>query len=110
MTANHRSTRFPSDLFPLTKLRELVALLMALLMALLIAIPSFAQNAPQTANGTAVVVLPGTRIPLVLTHPVQSKLLHRGDNIYAQVTSPVTIGNQVVIPPGTFIQGVVAKL
>ena len=105
MTANHRSIRF-SSLFPLTKLREVLALLMALL----IATPNFAQDSPHTANGTTITLPAGTRIPLVLTHPVQSKLLHRGDNIYAQVTSPVTVGNQIVIPPGTFIQGIVEKL
>jgi hypothetical protein len=106
MTVNHRSTRFPSNLFPLAKVREILALLTAFL----IAIPTFSQNAPQTTNATTVTIPPGTRIPLVLTHPVQSKHLHRGDNIYAQVTSPVLIGNQVVIPPGTFVQGIVEKL
>ena len=104
MTANHRSIRFSSSLFPLIKLREVLALLLALL----IAAPNFAQNTTQTS--TTVTAPAGTRIPLVLTHPVQSKLLHRGDNIYAQVTAPVTVGNQVVIPPGTFVQGIVEKL
>jgi len=104
MTANHRSIRFTSILFPLAKLREFLALFLALL----IATPTFAQNTPSAA--TTVTVPAGTRIPLVLTHPVQSKLLHRGDNIYAQVTAPVTVGNQVVIPPGTFVQGIVEKL
>jgi hypothetical protein len=52
----------------------------------------------------------GTRIALVLTHPIQSRHVHRGDDIYAQITSPVTSGSQVAIPPGTFIQGKVDKL
>jgi hypothetical protein len=46
----------------------------------------------------------------VLTHPIQSKYVHRGDDIYAQIASPVNSGNQVVIPPGTYIQGKVDKL
>jgi hypothetical protein len=46
----------------------------------------------------------------VLTHPIQSKYVHRGDDIYAQIASPVDSGNQVVIPPGTYIQGKVEKL
>ena len=106
MTVNHRSTLSPINLFFLTKLGEAAALLMALL----IATPTFAQNAPQPVIGDTITVPVGTRIPLVLTHPVQSKHLHRGDNIYAQVTSPVTVGNQVVIPPGTFVQGIIDKL
>jgi hypothetical protein len=57
-----------------------------------------------------VLVPAGTRIALVLTHPVQSRYIHRGDDIYAQITSPVTSGNEVVIPPGTFVQGKVDKL
>ena len=47
---------------------------------------------------------------LVLMHPIQSRYLHRGDDIYAQTTSPVAAGNEVVIPPGTFVQGKVDKL
>jgi hypothetical protein len=65
----------------------------------------------QPAEADATITLPaGTRIPLVLTHPVQSRMLHRGDDIYAQVTAPVTSGNQMVIPPGTFVQGTVERL
>jgi hypothetical protein len=43
-------------------------------------------------------------------HPIQSRYVHRGDDIYAQTTSPVVAGNEVVIPPGTFVQGKVDKL
>jgi hypothetical protein len=46
----------------------------------------------------------------VLTQPVQTRYVRRGDDIYAQVTSPVDAENQVVIPPGTFVQGMVAKI
>jgi hypothetical protein len=76
----------------------------------------FAQD-PQTApepvqpEPNANVTIPaGTRLALVLTQPVQTRYIHRGDDIYAQVTSPVDSGNQVVIPPGTFVQGVVDKI
>src|SRR4249919_3285658 len=66
------------------------------------------QNQPQT---NAVVTIPaGTHLALVLTQPVQSRYIHRGDDIYAQVMSPVGAGNEVVSPPGTFVQGVVDKI
>lgn len=68
---------------------------------------SQAQAEPQSANVT---IPAGTKIALVLTHPVQSRYVHRGDDIYAQTTSPVNAGNQVVIPAGTFVQGKVDKL
>ncbi len=52
----------------------------------------------------------GTRFALVLTHPIQSRYLHRGDDIYAQITAPITLGNDVVIPPGALVDGIVDKL
>jgi len=52
----------------------------------------------------------GTSLALVLTHPIQSRYIHRGDDIYAQITAPITLGNQVVIPPGTLVDGKVDKL
>src|SRR5579864_3721021 len=70
-----------------------------------------APPAPATAQPSASVTIPaGTRVALVLTHPIQSRHLQRGDDIYAQVSSPVDSGNEVVIPAGTFVQGTVDKL
>jgi hypothetical protein len=71
---------------------------------------------PQTMQASAapppaIQVIPaGTRIALVLTHPIQSRYVHRGDDIYAQIISPVNSANEVQIPPGTFVQGTVDKL
>jgi hypothetical protein len=99
-----------------TKLYQIIALTTAML----ISRTSFAQTpTPQppdslvaSANppGSAVTVPAGTRIALVLMHPIQSRYIHRGDDIYAQTTSPVVAGAEVVIPPGTFVQGKVDKL
>lgn len=64
-----------------------------------------------TASDAVPVIVPaGARIALVLTHPIQSRYVRQGDDIYAQVTAPVNSGNEVVIPPGTFVQGKVDKL
>ena len=52
----------------------------------------------------------GTQLALVLTHPIDSKALHRGDTVFAQTTDPVLVSNQVVIPEGAFVQGQVEKL
>jgi hypothetical protein len=67
------------------------------------------QSQPETRNAT-VTIPAGTRIALVLTHPLQSRYIHHGDDIYAQVSAPVDSADQVVIPPGTFVQGKVDKL
>ena len=64
----------------------------------------------QTTESSTVTLPPGTRIALVLTHDVQSRSMRRGDDIYAQITSPVDFGNRVVIPPGTFVHGTVNEL
>ncbi len=47
---------------------------------------------------------------MVLTNPLSSKSVHRGDQIHAQTTNPIAIADQVVIPAGTFVQGTVDKL
>jgi len=69
------------------------------------------QAQPQPEPKISMVTLPaGTQLALVLTHPVQSRYVHRGDDIYAQITSPVDSENEVLMPPGTFVQGRVDKL
>jgi hypothetical protein len=67
-------------------------------------------EASATPSLDTVTIPSGTRIALVLTHPIQSRHIHRGDDIYAQTTSPVNSGNEMVITPGTFVQGTVEKL
>jgi len=57
-----------------------------------------------------ITIPPGTHLALALTHPVDSHSTHRGDEIFAQTTSPVIVSNQVVIPAGTFVQGKVEKM
>jgi len=69
------------------------------------------QTMQASASPTAIQKIPtGTRIALVLTHPIQSRYIHRGDDIYAQIIAPINSGNQVMIPPGTLIDGKVDKL
>jgi len=94
----------------------------AIAMIVLLALPILAQtqSAPdeqknlqqiQADNRPPTVTIPaGTTVALVLTEPIQSRVLHRGDDIYAQVTSPVDAGNEVAIPPGTFVQGKLDKI
>src|ERR1022692_428542 len=125
MAANVRCLRTASAFLNLaTTIRQGLALTTALLLAT----SGFAEQTPQTTQPTqttsqdavasaktapeaATVTVPaGTRIALVLTQPVQTRYIHLGDDIYAQTTSPVTAGNEVVIPPGTFVQGKVDNL
>ena len=50
---------------------------------------------------------PGTKLPLGLLRPLRVK---PGRDVYLQVTFPVTVGSEMIIPPGTYIQGVVEKI
>jgi hypothetical protein len=88
---------------------------------ILLAATSAAQQQPQptlkpgsqslTSSTSQTITVPAaTRLALVLTNPVDSKSTHHGDQIDTQTTAPVTVGNQVVIPAGTFVQGKVDKL
>jgi hypothetical protein len=72
--------------------------------------PSTGHPQIQAENQSATVTIPaGTRMALVLTQPIESRYMRRGDDIYAQTTSPVNAGNEMVIPPGTFVQGTLDK-
>jgi type IV secretion system protein VirB10 len=53
-------------------------------------------------------VLPvGTKIPIQLRQPVSTKGAQRGDAIYAQTAFPIVIDGDLVVPAGTWVQGVV---
>jgi len=51
-----------------------------------------------------------TTLALVLTNPVSTNTMHRGDIVYAQTTAPVIVGERTVIPAGIFVQGKIEKL
>ncbi|MFL6312689.1 MAG: hypothetical protein ACJ71W_11355 [Terriglobales bacterium] len=63
---------------------------------------------PQPQPASSVYVLPaGTKLPLGLLRPLRVK---PGRDVYLQITFPVTVGSQMLIPPGTYIQGVLEKV
>ncbi|HZB87193.1 MAG TPA: hypothetical protein VE291_00900 [Terracidiphilus sp.] len=62
-----------------------------------------AQDAPGTSTGT-ITVPQGTNIPLTLVSPIRNRM-KSGDAVRAQVAFPVTVGTQVAIPAGTYVQG-----
>jgi hypothetical protein len=49
----------------------------------------------------------GTKLPLGLLRPLRVKA---GRDVYLQITFPVTVGNQMLIPPGAYLQGVIEKI
>lgn len=73
--------------------------------------PPAQQEAPQepAQNPSPVTLPPGTQLALILTHPVDSKTMRRGDTVFAETTAPVFADNLVAIPAGAFVQGKVEK-
>jgi hypothetical protein len=63
-----------------------------------------AAGAPAVAPGT-IQVPAGTKIPLSLLNQVMSLSSKPGAAIRAVVAFPVTVGNQLAIPAGTFVDG-----
>ena len=68
-----------------------------------------APDAEEAAPAT-IVIPAGTKVPLVLKHSVSTKNAQVGDNLYLESTFPVVQNNRMVIPPGTYVQGVVAAV
>jgi hypothetical protein len=68
------------------------------------------QPEPQPTQTSTITIPAGTQLSLALSQPIQSRVLRRGDDIYAQITAPVLAGDEVAIPAGTFVQGTMDKL
>jgi hypothetical protein len=65
------------------------------------------EEAPARSGDEPWVVPAGTRIPIQLQQPVSTKDAQPGDPIYARTTFPILVAGNVMIPPGTYVQGVV---
>lgn len=73
--------------------------------------PSASESSGSPPSGAGRIVIPvGTRIPLVLTHPLNSNSVKTGDAVFAQIATPVVVEDQVAIPAGTFVRGKVESL
>jgi hypothetical protein len=68
------------------------------------------QPAPPAAGAPALTVPAGTKIPLRLTSPLGTKTARSGDAVHAEAAFPVTAGNTVAIPPGTYMEGVIDQI
>jgi hypothetical protein len=66
--------------------------------------------ASQSAPSGSITVPPGTSIALTLVSSIKSKSTKPGDAVRAVVAFPVTVGTQIAIPAGTYVQGVVNEV
>jgi type IV secretion system protein VirB10 len=51
----------------------------------------------------------GTTIPVKLMHAISTKSAKPGDKVYAETTFPLVINEHVLIPAGTYVQGVIVN-
>src|SRR5690242_8002487 len=58
-------------------------------------------------SSTSVTVPAGTKLLLSLKSAVNTKTAHPGDGVYLETTFPITANNRIVIPAGTYVQGVI---
>jgi len=81
------------------------------LIASLVAMPSVPACPQETLPRAATITMPvGTVVPLTLISVIKSKSTKTGDPIRAEVAFPVTIGSQLAIPAGTYVEGKVTQL
>jgi len=69
--------------------------------------PLPAPQDPTPARPATVTIAPGTTVALTLVSTIHSKTTRPGDAVRAVVAFPVTVGTQLAIPAGTYVQGVV---
>src|SRR5205823_5511456 len=58
-------------------------------------------------SSTSVTVPAGTKLLLSLKSAVNTKTAHPGDGVYLETSFPITQNNRIVIPAGTYVQGVI---
>jgi hypothetical protein len=69
---------------------------------------SAAQTPPTPIPPSNTVTVPqGTAVPLTLVSPIKSKSTRQGNTVRAVVAFPVTVGTQLAIPAGTYVEGMV---
>jgi len=81
----------------------------SLLLALIL-VASTTEQGPRTLQVPQEIAPPnvvpeGTVIPVSLMNQISSEHAEEGDGVYAQTIFPVTAGNEIVIPVGTYVQG-----
>src|SRR2546421_13101229 len=64
----------------------------------------------KSSEADAVTVPSGTKVMLALIHPISTKSARPGDGVYLRSTFPVVMNDEIVIPPGTYVQGEITEV
>lgn len=71
-------------------------------------VPAAQPNTPQPSP--TITVPAGTRVELALASPIHRRDAHVGDTVRAVTSFPVTVGQDLAIPQGSFVEGRVVKV
>lgn len=58
----------------------------------------------------SITVLAGTRVELALANPLHRRNAHVGDTVRAVTSFPITVGQDLAIPQGSFVEGRIVKV
>jgi type IV secretion system protein VirB10 len=77
--------------------------------------PALPQSTPEASqqpdSGRPKVVVPtDTAIPLALKNAVSSRTAFVGQAVYCETIYPITVGNRIVIPVGSYVKGAVTQV
>src|SRR5437879_11934561 len=69
--------------------------------------PVAPKPAPAQAAGSneKITVPAGTRVGVVLQNGISTRSAKPGDSVYLQTSFPITVGNRIVIPVGSYLRG-----
>jgi hypothetical protein len=51
-----------------------------------------------------------TAIPLALTNTINSRTAYAGQGVYCETIYPITVGNRIVIPVGSYVKGAITQV
>lgn len=72
--------------------------------------PAALRPRPAPVPQQTITVPAGTRIPLVLKHAITTRNAKPGDGVYAETSFPVVVDGEIVIPPGSYVQGSILSM
>jgi type IV secretion system protein VirB10 len=61
--------------------------------------------APQAGSDEKITIPAGTRVGVVLQNGISTRSAKAGDSVYLQTSFPITVGNRIVIPVGSYLRG-----
>ena len=74
------------------------------------AAPPIRSQIPPEPEKHTLTIPAGTRVPLTLTSPMRARAMRKGDSVRAVTAFPVTAGQQVAIPAGIYVEGMIDKI